>query len=152
MNRVLKVLASVFFVNSVVMGSGGMIGGGEVSFKALMICDAASMDPTFPTPPYVWVVKEADYNGKFISDSTLRVVTVDKKHNAVRYYGTHQTELFESPMGFDLSIWRYDLLSDDNAQIGSFAWNAQSAKGNFVVRESQTEVEESVLTNCIGVE
>lgn len=70
-----------------------------------------------------------------------------------RYYVTHQTELYGPPISdYALSIWKYDLGSAENRQIGNFKWNPQTAQGSFEVRDSQTDAEVLQLSNCIITE
>ncbi len=136
-----------FFISFSAM-AGGMIGGGEVTFKSLVICDASSIDPTHESSPYVWVVKEVDYNGNFIHDATLRVVTVDENLAPVQFYVTHAKDIVQDPsLNWLLSIWNYDIGSAGNQQIGEFEWNSVSNSGSL--KSFDSYVEELLLSNCI---
>lgn len=130
--------------------TGGMIGGGDVNFKSLMVCDSKSTDPTFEASPYVWVVKEVDYNGNFISDATLRIVTLDKDLKPVRYYVTHSKELLANPDSkWKFELFRYDIGSSGNYKIGSFIWDELNNSGLITSVQNRNEVEEVQLSNCI---
>lgn len=129
--------------------AGGMIGGGEVRFKSLVTCDANSMDPTHESSPYAWVVKEVDYDGEFIKDATLRVVTLDRNLHPVRFYVTDATGLLQGPdMKWLLNIWRYEVGSQGNKNIGRLEWD-DAANGGSLMSISGNEVEELQLSNCI---
>ncbi|MBK8202699.1 MAG: hypothetical protein IPK68_10420 [Bdellovibrionales bacterium] len=114
-----------------------------------MKCNASSIDPTHPGSPTVQIVKEIDFDGLSIPDSTLRVVTYDGQLKPVRYYVTHETELFVSPDNFySLTIWAYDVGSNDNKQIGKFTWEASSGTG-ALSSSGMGDVEELVLSSCV---
>jgi len=129
--------------------AGGMIGGGEVTFKSLMTCDANSIDPTHESSPYAWVVKEVDYLGEFIQDATLRVVTLDSNLNPISYYVTDATDLIQgADLKWLLNIWRYEVGSQENKKIGKFEWD-ETSNGGSLKSLSGNEVEELLLSNCI---
>ncbi len=146
----MKILSGIILtlaVSSFAHARGGMIGGGDVDFKPLMICDAAGIDPTHDSSRFVWVTKEVDYNGQFLPNTTLRVVTLDRRMNPVRYYVTH-SEGFNSNQNFlSLNIWQYDIGSNGNRRIGSFVWSKQKNIG-YLKPILSSDVEELQLTNC----
>lgn len=126
---------------------GGMIGGGEVKFKALMTCDSKSIDPTYPGSPHLWIVKEVDWDGNYLPQATLRVVTLDDAFSPVRYYVTHERELTYLTGGqVRLDLWRYDEGSNENHKIGLFAWDGAANKGSLT--PIQDDVEELQVYNC----
>lgn len=129
--------------------AGGMIGGGEVRCKSLITCDAKGIDPAQVSSPFVWVVKEVDYHGNFIPDATLRVVTLDKNLGPIRFYVTDTTELVQGPdLKWPLNIWRYEIGSQENENIGQFVWD-EPTNGGLLKSSSSNEVEELQLSNCI---
>jgi hypothetical protein len=150
MNAIIKVAAcAILFCGSLAYAAGGMIGGGEVSYKALMTCDAGAIDSKHQRhATQVWVVREVGNDGNDIPDAHLRVVTFDKNSQPIRYFVTHDTTLALSPGGqVRLDIWRYALGSDGNRRLGYFTWNDQSKAGLFTIHEEQgTDVHQ--LTNC----
>lgn len=148
-NLVLSVILPFFFgAISYGQGSGGMIGGGEVNFRTLLECDAESLDPTFPSAPYVWVVKDVDYYGQFIPDATLRVVTLDYSFNPVSYHISHLTDLVVSPGNIlELQLWRFDVGSSGNYLVGAFYWNSEYQQGVLSTNYDGV-LEELLLSNC----
>jgi hypothetical protein len=147
----MKLLFSILALCSgtLAFAGGGMIGGGEVEYKPLLVCDAVGIDPTFPSSKYVWVAKEVDFDGRFIPDSTLRVITFNAALEPVRYYVSHEVELLESPdRSRSLSLWRYDIGSQGNQEIGGFNWDETSQTGSLSASGWNSEVEELQLSNC----
>ncbi len=143
------ILALMGFLMGSSAMAGGMIGGGEVTYKSLITCDAKSIDPTHESSPFVWVVKEVDYDGNFISDATLRVVTLDKNLEPVRFYVTDTTDLFQDPdLKWPVNIWRYEMGSSGNKKIGQFVWD-ESANSGSLKSSLDNEVEELQLSDCI---
>jgi hypothetical protein len=129
--------------------TGGMIGGGEVTYRALMTCSTEGIDPTFPASPSLIVAKETHYDGREIEDAPLRIVTLDENSHPNRFYVTEQTELLESPDGdVVIPLWRYPWGSDGNAQIGEFVWSSSQRSGALRSFEGN-EVEELVIRDCV---
>jgi len=138
------------FSGALAFARGGMIGGGDVDFKPLMTCDAQGIDPTFPGSSYLQVVKEVDYNGQFLPDATLRIVSLNDKLDPVSFYVSHESELLLSPdNSLSLVLWQYDVGSPDNKKIGAFTWDESSNTGSLSSTEQTNEVEELQLSNCI---
>lgn len=129
--------------------SGGMIGGGEVSFRPLMSCSTESIDPTHPGSTTLIVAKEIHYDGRDIEDAPLRIVTMDRDRNPSRFYVTEQTALTRTPDGeISIPIWRYPAGSDGNAVVGEFVWSDSLGEG-ALKSLSYGEVEELVVLNCV---
>lgn len=146
MNK-LFVLFLTFFSGALAFAGGGIIGGGDTNYKALLTCESSGIDPTYPSSPYVWIVKEIDFDGQFIPSSTLRIVTLDDKLNPNQFYVTHDTDLlFSQDNTLSLTMWRYDGGSEGNSEIGSFKWDATSGSG--MTFSASAEVEELQLANC----
>ncbi len=145
-----KLVLIILLAQSLVMAKpGGMIGGGEVEFKSIMTCDAKSIDPTFAGSPYVSVAREVHYDGSFIKDANLRILTLDKNRKPVRYYVTHVRDFTYSPSHeISISIWQYDVGTPHNRKIGEFLWNSNSNNGRLVSSSQGNLVEELFLTNC----
>ena len=152
MKKVFLIISALLVAN-VTFASGGMIGGGDVDFKSLMVCDSNGIDPTHSGSHYVWVVKEVDYNGHFIADATLRVVTLDSALKPTRYYVTHSMDLLQNPGSskLNLELWRYDLGSSGNKKIGSFTWDEKLNAGAITSVNDNSDVEELELSNCISI-
>lgn len=149
MKTILVTLLALFSA-SLVFASGGMIGGGEVNFKSLVACDAQGIDPTHAASPYVWVVKEVNYDGTYLADAPLRVVTVNKNHEPIQFYVAHAKDLIKDSKGqFNLALWRYDLGSSGNYKTGLFVWDEKSNSGELSSVGDKNEVEELQLSNCI---
>lgn len=143
MKKNILVLIATFISYSAM--AGGMIGGGEVTFKTLMMCDAYGIDPTHEASPYVSVVKEVDYDGNFIKDATLRVVTLNNNLQPVLYYVAGETDLVQDP---DLK-WSLNILMYENGiKIGQFVWDDNANEGSLKSLIGN-EVEELQLSNCI---
>ncbi|OFZ31122.1 MAG: hypothetical protein A2622_00525 [Bdellovibrionales bacterium RIFCSPHIGHO2_01_FULL_40_29] len=132
-----------FLMGSSAFASGGMIGGGEVTLKSLMTCSAQGIDPTHESSSFVVIAKEVDYEGNFVPDATLRVVTMDRNHKPMRFYVTHTAELASH-----LSIWRYAMGSQGNKKIGQFVWNETTNSGSLTSSFGY-EVEELEIFDCI---
>ncbi len=134
------VLVLALFWNASIFARGGMIGGGDVSFRAILECDASGIDPTFNEATYVWLAEEVNEDGERVENSNLRIVTMDKSRQPIHYYVTHESRLY-SHQQINIPIWRYDVGSAGNTQIGFFQWNRAQGTGVF-------SVEELRITNC----
>ncbi len=140
----------LFALGQMAFASGGMIGGGDVVYRSRLECDGVAFDPTHSEVSKVWVVQESDADGNYIPDTTLRLVTLDAALNPIRFFVTHDLELFESPDGaLDLTLWNYDLGSDGLERLGSFSWDERSQQGAITPVSSGDEIEAVTLSGCV---
>ena len=120
--------------------SGGMIGGGDVNFRAILECEATGLDSTFSGPSYVWLTEEVDENGMRVANTNLRIVTLNSARRPISYYVTHQPNVRSLDL-VNISVWRYEMGSSGNERLGVFQWNNAQGKGVFTVEELQ-------ISNC----
>lgn len=147
MKNFLLILSS-FFLATQALGEGGVIGGGDLTFRKLMVCDAEGATGQPTTTRSIWVVKETDFEGRLIEGATLRVVTVDSNASPTRFYVTHTTELSVLNSKISLDLWRYDELAPSNHRIGSFVWDGRARHGSMSASGVSSDVEELLLANC----
>lgn len=130
------------------MAIGGMIGGGDVRYRPLLKCESAGIDPTHESAPFVWVAQEINYDGSINFESPLRVITLDQNLDYLRFYVTHDTNLWQAPDSTrSLLLWRYAEGTLGNEEIGLFHWNERTNTG-FLKVEFAGETEELKLSNC----
>lgn len=95
---------------------GGMIGGGEVSFKSLVSCDLDVHFPTFSQEVALHVVYEVDYDGRRVPNADLIVITTDGADKFINAYPSNTREMLQSPDGsfgltLEMKSYEYDRLT-----------------------------------------
>lgn len=145
--KFLFILSLISIVTLKSFATGGVIGGGEVNFKSLLNCEARGIDPTFPAPTEVQVVKEVKYDGSFITDAPLRILTLGEPGVSRRFFVSLETQLTAASDGvtIQLPLFRY-ASGSENANIGHFLWNTKTQKGELKIYERPGL--EVVLANC----
>ncbi len=130
-----------------VLAEGGAIGGGEVTFKKLLVCDAESMDPTFPSDIVkLAVAAETDYDGKILPQQPLKVMLSQRDETVVNYL---QTRTLPAEFGApSLTIYRWSdvLPGQRNAKLGKL--EISETTGVLRTLKPRAGFEDLVLYNC----
>ena len=136
--KTLIILALSVFLVTGAFANGGMIGGGEVKYKSLMVCKITGIDPTHESSSQIKITKEVGYDGTFNNDATSRIIIFNENNEAERYFVTN--ELVLTPKSsINISIVKGSHI------IGGLQWDSRSNSGSLW---SNNNVELQ-LDNCI---
>lgn len=137
---------SLLFLATTANAVGGMIGGGEVSYKPLLQCTIMGNTAGSPRVSQIQVVKETDFDGRVLEDANLRIVVLDQYGKPSGFYVTHVSSLaIGGPLR--LPIWRHEQGSSGNFQIGLLTLDSELTSGSFRVNDTGFSGQLS-LSNC----
>ncbi len=131
------------------LNNGGMIGGGEVSFKPILTCDLEADFPTFSDEVSLHIVYEVGFDGRRIQEANLTVITVDSLGKLVNALPSTSQDLIANPdgsFGLNLALTRYD---DDRAttiSTGTLLLDKYLMSGRL--KSKLDYVQSADLTNC----
>lgn len=140
--------ASLMFLNSA-KADGGSISGGNVELYPLMICQASSVDPTFPsTIKKLTVAGERTYSGQLQQKLSVTVVLLDRFNKPLRYL---PTSTLPAQFNGNLEIKRYPQASSGspNPTIGLLKLNTYNpSQGVLVSVGNDRSIPELALSSC----
>lgn len=126
--------------------AGGAIGGGEINKYPLYSCEAAGIDPTFPSDiTTVLVNGEADYDGFLMPNMSVTVELQDVNGNAVAYLPTLTLPNNFNPKRLVAHQWAQTLQGKANPVTAIIQVNGFSGSFKPVELNSIGELQ---LSNC----
>jgi hypothetical protein len=141
-----RLLISCFAAFSQPALAGGIVSAGEVTLKALVTCQATSIDVTHPSPvKFLSLSKETDYGGNISWENpTLTLQLMDRSGFVLRYLVLEEGSL-SNLRDFRIDVLRYRPGSQNNSQLGVIVVRGNSG---HLRPNGSLEFEELLLKNC----
>ena len=139
-------IAALLLISSAAFARGGAIGGGEINKYPLYSCEAAGIDPTFPSiVTTVLVQGEADYDGFLMSNISVTIELQDAEGTAVAYLPTLTLPNNFNPKRLVVHQWAETLQGEANPVTAIL--QVEGSSGSLKPVELNS-IDELQLSNC----